>query len=277
MDGETLRKVQLAQLEILKKFKEICDRHGIRYILSSGTLLGAVRHKGFIPWDDDVDVDMMRGEYEKFLAVAPDELGDGFSLQTWESDKIFSLPYAKIRMNGTVYRENSVKKEGMAGIFIDVFPYDPLPEDEKLRSRMMFKFNLLRFLINEKTGHYEISKTTIKRKLAVAAAKVIVAFTSKKKLIKKYERASEKCRRAGGNVYFSHDGAGPIGSWKVAKDCFERTAELEFEGEMFSCPEDYDGYLREVYGDYMVLPPVGERENRHGITEVVFKEQDCVE
>ena len=105
MDRETLRQVQLDQLEIAKDIKRVCEENGIRYHLAFGSLLGAVRHKGFIPWDDDMDFGMLREDYERFLEIAPKKLKDEFFLQTWHTDPYYPLAFAKVRKKGTVFQE----------------------------------------------------------------------------------------------------------------------------------------------------------------------------
>ena len=119
--GIALRTLQLLELKVLLELKRICDKHQIKYFLAWGTLLGAVRHRGFIPWDDDIDVGMLRSEYAKFLTVCNDELSQEYYLQTFESDSGYANSHAKIRLNGTEYLEPANKDIlEHKGIFIEV-------------------------------------------------------------------------------------------------------------------------------------------------------------
>ncbi len=123
-----LNKVHKVHLEIVSEVKRICKKNGIKYSMIAGTLLGAVRHHGFIPWDDDLDIGMLRRDYERFLQVARKELCRQYFLQTWETDKNFVLPFAKIRKNGTkLVEKNSADVKMHQGIYIDIFPFDNLP------------------------------------------------------------------------------------------------------------------------------------------------------
>ena len=106
MDSETLRKVQLVQLEIAKEISRVCDENGIKYFLTGGTLLGAVRHGGFIPWDDDLDIGMFRQDYEKFLEIAPVSLREQYKIIDWNSDQSYPHPMGKVIKKGTLYKES---------------------------------------------------------------------------------------------------------------------------------------------------------------------------
>ncbi len=124
-DDETLNKLHETLIELLDEFVRICKKHNLKYTLVAGTVLGAVRHSGFIPWDDDIDVGMLRPDYEKFLEVAPKELKDKYILDCFEQNKDYHLSFAKIKKNGTIFDEEAAHHmNNHKGIFLDVFPLD---------------------------------------------------------------------------------------------------------------------------------------------------------
>lgn len=140
---EQLRKLQLTELELLVEFDRICRKNNIHYILGYGTLLGAVRHNGFIPWDDDVDVFLMRDEYNKFCEACKTDLNtEKFFLQNWETDKNFNSGYAKLRRNDTQYvRVGQERMKYHNGIYIDIMVFDKVIDEVKMREK--FKKSVL--------------------------------------------------------------------------------------------------------------------------------------
>ena len=128
-DADRLRKVQLLELEIAKELKRICEKNNIKFFFLWGSLLGAVRHQGFIPWDDDMDFGMLREDYEKLIEACKTDLDERFFLQTWDTDSNYPFSYAKLRLKGTHFIEqfagNSMLNDG---IFIDIFPLDNAPD-----------------------------------------------------------------------------------------------------------------------------------------------------
>ena len=137
MEQELLNKVRSVQLEIAKEIRRVCEENDISCFLAHGTFLGAVRHKGFIPWDDDMDMGMLRQDYEKFCRIAPSKLKPEFCLQTWYTEPNYALPFGKVMKRGTVYLENKkTRRLQDNGIYVDIFPYDYAPEDPVARNRM---------------------------------------------------------------------------------------------------------------------------------------------
>ena len=145
MEKELLRKVQLTQLEIAKEIRRVCDENNIRYFLACGTFLGAVRHQGFIPWDDDMDIGMLRSDYEKFCRIAPQKLKPEDCLQTWYTDPNYSLPFGKVLKRNTPYLESKkTRKLKENGFYVDIFPYDYAPEDPaELNSYVLKLLNIV--------------------------------------------------------------------------------------------------------------------------------------
>lgn len=256
MDPADLRKLQLLEFKILLEFKRICEKHNLRYFLIGGTLLGAVRHKGFIPWDDDIDVGMPREDYEIFKVIAKEELGEEYFFQTYETDSGYANLFGKIRLNGTEYLEKAnqhcLKHKG---IWIDVMPLDKVPESKIFQNGMVFLHTLLQYLILLKYDYVIDWPVSIPKKLCFIILKIVSLITPKKYLLHLRERVCDYSNKS--------ESKSMLGNSDVRKNMpitiFEKTTKLDFEGAMFSVPGDYTSYLHILYGNYMDLPPKEER------------------
>lgn len=271
MDRKTLRKVQLTQLEILKEVDRICTKHGIKYWLSGGTQLGAVRHNGFIPWDDDLDIDMMREDFNRFLKIARTELKKSYYLQDWFTEKAYGLPFAKIRKNNTLFVEaGSQHSKSHHGIYVDIFAFDSFPEDEKELKEVSFYMNYVYRVILAGCGYtpwYNGQGFSLKRWVIYLPIRLIAAVSNVQKLKEKYIKTVTKANgEKTGRVFNSCE----PGDEKMPFDrgVVSRLERHTFEDGKFPVPVDYDTYLTTVYGDYMQLPPVDQRENRHNIIKL---------
>ena len=269
MDNATLRKAQLAQLEMAKRVKEICDANGIQYFLDGGTLLGAVRHQGFIPWDDDLDIGMLREDYDKFISIAQSALGDQYFLQTWDTDDHYWNPYAKIRKIGTIYRE-----EGTKGVlthnelFIDIFPFDFFPQNRMKLKIMRTKIKVYWKAITIKAGLYPWLSSTGFVKKCLSMVKnipaILLCFLTREKIKDKYFETMTAYNRQD-TIYVDEEAGSLAGKHQLPIGCFDKTVELLFENEYFKCPQGYDEILRLYYGDYMTPPPEDKRVNNSPI------------
>lgn len=275
MDDQTLRKVQLAQLDIAKEIKRVCEKIGIHYFLDSGTLLGAVRHGGFIPWDDDLDIGMLRDDYELFLSKAPSVLNDEYFLQTCDTDANYGLMFAKIRKNGTLFIEEASEKSGAHnGIYVDVFPYDVYPDDIKKQKYQKYQLFIIRRALLIKCGYkpWIMSSSSKKNKLFKSMIYKVIWLVflpiSRIALIKKYHKIAMQYNSINATYFYKQDGATDYGEWLVSQSCFASFTKLKFEDDEFDCPIEYEKYLTEIYGNYLELPPVEERHNRHHILKV---------
>lgn len=271
MDRKTLHIVQRYMLEIAKEIKRVCDENGIHYFLDSGSLLGAVRHHGFIPWDDDMDIGMLRDDYERFLNIAPEKLDDHFLLQTWDNDPGYGLPYAKVQLKNTIYLENNAENVNCNhGIFVDVFPYDNFPDKpDKKQGKALYFYQILMKAKCKYKPWKQYEKTNIKKYVGYIPVRFIALFVSKKNLIQKYDVLAEKYNYQPTKNKYSQ-GASHYEEWVMPSKVLENLTSIPFENIQFSVPEDYDTYLTQVYGDYLKLPPEDQRENRHGIIRLDY-------
>ena len=238
-DGSPLRRQQERMLELLCEIDRICKKHGIRYWLSSGTLIGAVRHGGFIPWDDDLDIEMMREDYDRLMDILPTELPPTMALQNHRTDHTYFFFYAKVRDRRSLLSEgnNYDRMWKEQGIYIDIFPleYQPISIHK----------------ISEKTaGHmYKIWRTCTDDNLGIR--KVMRLFHFNRRFV--FPLLRLLCSISGTDVITSGMGI-PYHNPRFAKDIFP-LATLKFEGREFPVPHNYDHMLRLMYGDYMQLPP----------------------
>ncbi len=270
MEQTLLRKVQLTLLEIAKEIRRVCQESGIPFFLDAGTFLGAVRHQGFIPWDDDMDVGMLREHYNTFFRVAPEKLGRDFAVQSWYTDPNYALPFGKVMLRDTVYLEgkktNRLKENGF---YVDIFPYDHVPADAQARKELAAKLlNLYRVKLM-KSGYrpwIENGKTLAVKRAGYLYYQAQALFAGGEKLVRDFDSLASGFP-AGDTVCVQDTSVHPL---YFNRAWCEDLAEYPFEGELFPGPRDYDPFLTTLYGDYMVLPPVSQRENRHQIVQIDF-------
>lgn len=261
--GREFRRMQLIQRDMIKELDRVCRRNGIRYSIFCGTLLGAVRHKGYIPWDDDADIAMLREDYERFKRVADQLDPEICFFQDHETDSEYRWGYAKLRRTGTTFiRAGQEHVKCKTGVFIDIFPLDDVPRG--LVSQMVQDFYCfcLRKILWSEVGRY--SETSALKRLwfrLISWIKPDFVFRLYKRMEKKSRNDSVNRVRtltfpAFGKLYRKN----PLRErYGLPKEWFTKLREYEFEGLKLLGTENYDGILTYTYGDYMTLPPEEER------------------
>jgi len=265
IDDAVLRRLQMTQLEILDEIVRICESNDIHYYLVGGTLLGAVRHKGFIPWDDDLDIAMPRQDYIKFCDLCRTELAADYLLHNIETDKRYWLIFGKVRKKGTAIAEEGLKRLNTEkGIYVDIFPFDEAPEEKLcVRTRIV---KTLANAICYKRG--VVLPYTKKQKLVGVLLKPFsIAFLTRLQMKLMQHNANK------GYPYYINYGSGydPV-KQTIPKDKYEPYKLAEFEGKQYRIPNDADYVLRRIYNDYMQLPPVEKRVLRHKPDYIDFGE-----
>lgn len=258
-----LNQVQEIELEILQKFHSICEKHNLVYFLDAGTLLGAVRHKGFIPWDDDIDVGMPRNDYEKFLKIAQNELGDKYFLQNRKTDKNYPFNFSKIRKNNTSFVEWGLRNVKMHhGIYIDIFPYDILPienQEEYMRECLYLDKQFLRKFVPDLMREKEPGMKGFLKNLYKKTIYFLYKFIPEKMLDKKAKQLFTKYNNLDykDKIYACHSFRD---FYKFEGNIIFPISKVNFEGYKFNAPHDTDKFLRKFYDDYMQLPPKDQRQ-----------------
>lgn len=246
------------QVEILDVVAEFCEKNDIKYWLDCGTLLGAIRHKGFIPWDDDIDIGMLRKDYQKFMDLFNKE-NTRYKFFCNENNSDFLYPFGKILDTNTVLYEPD-EKGNKISVYIDLFVYDNAPDDDKMVNKM-FKIRDINniFSVANITHH---PRGNIFRRHMVHILRLMLKPFPKNLFIKNMVKNSKKyinaeTKRVGNFMSYS----------KVVCDrnILMEFTKAEFEGKLYPVPLEYDKWLTLFYGDYMKLPPVEKRVSHHKI------------
>lgn len=270
--GMDIKKIQKAQVEILLEVDRICKKYDIKYLLFAGSLLGTVRHKGFIPWDDDIDICLLREDYNKFIEACKMDLDPKYFLQTYETDKNYIRQYAKIRKNNTLFVQDNLSEIQIHhGIFIDIFPMDNVLPNT-FRGMFQQKLMWIVGIINLS----RVKKICLNVKNPVEKFLMLVCHYITKIIPKNWTdklQTQIACMFQNQETkYVSHLTGGAAKrkyiKYMVKRDIFHNTIDGEFEGYVFPIPKDYDFILSKIYGDYMTLPPIEERKSHYGIIKV---------
>lgn len=262
-----INEIRNIQLEILSTFAELCNNNNLKYFLVYGTLLGAIRHKGYIPWDDDIDVAMPRKDYEKFVSCISERLPEHLTvMKPLESNSISS--FIKIYNNKTKLKEYKNREKNVyvqSGVYIDVFCLDGLPENDRCIQKIYKK---ARFLYSR---DYILRLCTLYKDIDFSFnlkdnTKKIIGILSHNFYKGKYFHKLNNLARS-----YDYDKADRVGTlmagyWEKEinkRSVFDQTIKLEFEGKQYFAPAGYHDYLTGIYGDYMEYPPVSKRISPH--------------
>lgn len=260
LTNEQLKKLQGIQLDMLVEIKRICEKHDIKYSLIGGTLLGAIRHKGYIPWDDDADVGMLREDYERFRKIAEEELdSEKYYFQDDRNTEGYRWGYGKLRRKNTLFlREGQKHLNFGQEVFVDIFPLDYAPDNMMLRQIHMLHCFCVRKALWSVVG-VKVEKKRGKRFIYHILSKIPkdVIYNH----YYSYIRSRKKSDTVRLNLFPTKKPYGfPI-------YFFENLIEVTFEGENFWGSRYYDEYLKIKYGEYMELPPIDQRKV-HSVVDI---------
>lgn len=253
-----INELQKIQLSMLKDFDAVCQRHKISYQLFSGTALGAVRHKGFIPWDDDIDVVMLREDYERFFDSASKELDSNKYYVQREFSEHWPMFFSKLRLNGTTYIEKYHSHDAKIhqGIYIDIFPCDNL-SDSRLMQKLQYIASKIVIAKSLYARGYETNSTV--KKCFMQFCRILPTEPFRRLCIRRNDSSSLKVHTFfGGGKKFERS--------IFLREWFEQCVKMRFEDSEFPVSAHYDEMLRVMYGDYMVMPTLEQRAcKRHAV------------
>lgn len=251
--------LQKVLFELFLCFDKICKELNVSYFVVAGSALGAVRHNGFIPWDDDFDVAMYRDDYNKFLELAPTLIPEGIFLQYYKTDSAYPYVFARLRNSNTTFIDKRLTKVNINhGIYMDIFPLDGYPQKVSEQRKLAFmkrKFRRRLYCGFDMPRGFKASiLATILRMLGyhIKTANTIIKYET---YISQYKVKNSNIICNHGNRYGEKD--------YIPKECYGDGTYILFEGICVRVPEKYDEYLTRLYGDWHTLPPENERKDIH--------------
>lgn len=254
-----MNELQKVEFDLFCCFAEICEKLNLNYFLVCGSALGAARHGGFIPWDDDFDVGMYREDYNKFMELAPALLPEGIFLQNHKTDPKYAHAFAKLRNSNTTYIEKSaVGMDINHGIYMDIFPLDGCPESVSERKKLTLKKKYYRTLL---ASAFKLPES-FKGKLLIITLRVFGFHKRTVKTIEKYEALISKYPVEGSKLICNH------GTWYGEKDYisaefYGKGSDAMYEGIKVRVPEKCEDYLTALYGDWRTPPPPEKQRGHH--------------
>ena len=270
MDDKALDTLHDELYRLMCSFKRVCEENNLTYYLYWGTLIGAVRHSGFIPWDDDVDIVMPREDYERFINLFQDKEYDDWFLDNYRCRSFESMsPLLRINSKRIGIRRDRGNREEYISAFVGIFPLDGLPTEERRRDRqirkVMLRYGILRASRSSLHGMGSINDRT---KFASFLGKLsgtlqVGKIIPPRKAAALVDNCMKQYSLAGSKYCHIIDYTGYKAFFET--DTFLPSVRMKFYDEYFNVPENYDALLREYYGNYMQLPPVEERVPKHGI------------
>lgn len=278
MEQLTIEECKEIELRILKTVRDFCDENDIKYYLCGGTMIGAIRHGGFIPWDDDIDIIMPRSDYRKFISIFPKNGLKGFKLLSPYNTDDCCIVFTKVYDTNTIKQDREVdKRYWNYGVDIDIFPTDGVPQDPQ-KCDAYFKKQYKSFhVFLALVGGYDFVGSIPKKILKYVYTFIIKCFgkigmlNSHRIAMKINERAEANLIETSDKVaisIFPHYGKKEI----VTKEGFLKQIKVKFEDDYFTAPSNYDEYLSSVYGDYMKLPPA-EKQITHHLSNCYYKDE----
>ena len=260
MNKKELRKLQLIELNIIEEVERICKKNNITFYLGEGTLLGAIRHNGFIPWDDDLDILMLRDDYEKFLKIAPKEIDSKFEVQHSTLIHNYWSPFIKIRLLDTSFFTQSHISHitDHNGPLLDIFPIDNVPKQDSLKQKMQaYKIKYYRGIITHGLKLRE-PKTNIEKIIRILSSFYNIEKVHKK-LDKTFKIYNNKNNKFTVNLasYYNYK------KQTFPKEYYGKPRLIKFESKLRPVPKEAEKILTTIYGDYMILPPEEKRYGKH--------------